>query len=87
MINERIKNEFTEKRFVQKVVQYAFWLYDERGIIYQIADHDWLHDILLIQCGYENIILDNDLLYDIFCQKVEQVNLEKLNRDIVTLLN
>lgn len=82
-----IKKEFTEKKFIQKVINYAFWLYDERGIIYQIADYDWLHDTLLIQCGYENIILDNDEVYEYFCSQVEQVDLEKLNRDIITLLN
>lgn len=87
MINENLKKEISTKIFTQKIINYCYFLYNKRGIIYQIENYDMLHDILLIQCQYENIVLDNDLLYDIFCQKVEQVDLEKLNRDIVTLLN
>lgn len=82
----KMKN-FNTKMFLQEIVEYAYWLHGEEGIVLKIPDNDWLHDILLSQCGYENIILDNDALYEEFRAKVKEVDVEKLNKKIKSLFD
>lgn len=81
-----MKKIFNIKRFMQEIEDYAYWLFDDEGIILQIPDEDYLHDILLINCKFENYILDNDKLYEEFCAKVKEINIEELNKMIKFLL-
>lgn len=82
-----MKQIFNIEKMINEVIEYSYFLYDLRGIIFEVYDNDWLHDILLIDCNYENYILDNDEYYELFCSQVEKIDVNQLNLKIKKALS
>lgn len=83
-INQHTKLVLNKEFLFGILCDYIDYIEEKRGVILNIPDNDWLHDILLINCNLENAIITDDL-YESFCEVVYNMDINKVNKKIEEL--
>lgn len=75
----------TEKRIVQNIINYSYYIFDEYNEILKISNHTHLKDILYYECDYYTIIKDDED-FEKFKELIKNIDIEKINNLIEFLL-